>query len=97
MNRFPINVVSVGKYTYGQLQILATDERYQCKIAYVDRVVEARLADEEIQSLLHMEQPAVILYVKTKAYTADDRCVEYSTAYYHGERNTFKMRLIQQG
>ena len=32
MNRFPINVVSVGKYTYGQLQILATDERYQCKI-----------------------------------------------------------------
>ena len=73
------------------------EERYQCKIAYVDRVVEARLADEEIQSLLHMEQPAVILYVKTKAYTADDRCVEYSTAYYHGERNTFKMRLIQQG
>ena len=29
------------------------EERYQCKIAYVDRVVEARLADEEL-SLIHI-------------------------------------------
>lgn len=72
------------------------EEKYACSIAYVDRVVEARIADEEVCRLLHMEEQPIILYVKTKAYTADDICVEYSIACYHGERNTFKMRLIQQ-
>ena len=70
-------------------------KEYGIYIDYVDRVVEAKIADKEIAKLLKLEKPEIVLYVETKAYTKDDVCVEYSRAYYRADRNKFKMRLIR--
>lgn len=68
-------------------------EKYGIEITYVDRLVEAKKGATHERALLNMEEEGVILYVITTAFTSEDVPVEYSIAYYRGDRNRFHMRL----
>lgn len=72
------------------------EEKYQCSIAYVDRIVEIQKASQAVIEALHLQMDSSILYVSSTAYTVEDVPIEYSHASYHGDRNQFKMRLLKQ-
>lgn len=68
-------------------------DKYGVEIAYVDRLVEAKKGATHERTLLNMDDEGVILHVTTTAFTSEDIPVEYSIAYYRGDRNRFHMRL----
>lgn len=69
---------------------------YNHPIAYVDRTIEAKNATAEIASLLNIKKGSAIYTITTIAYDENDIPVEYSEAYYRGDRNKFSIRLVQQ-
>lgn len=70
--------------------------QYNHPIAYVDRTIEAKNATSEIASLLNIKKGMAIYTITTIAYDENDVPVEYSEAYYRGDRNKFSIRLVQQ-
>lgn len=70
--------------------------KYNHPIAYVDRSIEAKNASSEIASLLNIKKGNAIYTITTIAYDENDHPVEYSIAYYRGDRNKFSIRLVQQ-
>lgn len=69
---------------------------YNHPISYVDRTIEAKNATLEIASLLNIKKGTAIYTVTTIAYDENDTPIEYSEAYYRGDRNKFSIRLVQQ-
>ncbi len=69
---------------------------YDTSIIYVDRSVEARLAPMCEAKLLEIDPKQALMHVKTIAYNKDDQPMELSIADYRGDRNQFKMRLMNR-
>ena len=69
---------------------------YDTPIIYVDRSVEARLAPMCEAKLLEIDPKQALMHVKTIAYNKDDQPMELSIADYRGDRNQFKMRLMNR-
>lgn len=69
---------------------------YQTRIAYVDRSIEAMNASVELADKLELMEGQAIYTVTTIAYSNDDVPVEYSIAYYRGDRNKFTIRLLHR-
>ena len=80
---------------YQSLYTLFKDN-YQRPIAYVDRSIEAINASKKMSELLNVEKGAALYIITTIAYDCDDTPIEYSKAYYRGDRNKFSIRLVQQ-
>lgn len=74
--------------------VMAQD--YQTPIIYVDRSVEAHNAGHREAKLLGIDPQQALMHVKTLAYNEQDEVMEYSVADYRGDRNQFKMRLMNQ-
>ena len=72
------------------------EHRYDCAIAYVDRCVEAMNASRELAEKLDIMEAQAVYTVTTIAYNHDDKPIEYSIAYYRGDRNKFSIRLVHQ-
>ena len=70
--------------------------KYNHPISYVDRTIEAKNATVEIANLLDIKKGTAIYTVTTIAYDENDTPIEYSEAYYRGDRNKFSIRLVQQ-
>ena len=71
-------------------------EKYNVKIAYVDRTIEASNAPSDIAKLLDIHPHDAIYSITTIAYDAQNIPIEYSIARYRGDRNKFTIRLVQQ-
>lgn len=72
------------------------EQSYDTPIIYVDRSVEARLAPTREAKLLGIDAKQALMHVKTTAYNKDDQPMEFSIADYRGDRNQFKMRLMNR-
>ena len=85
---------NIQKYDFTKFSLYNIMEKdYNCSIAYVDRIVEAAHADKKVKEYLNMNEDDVILHVCTTAYTKENEAVEVSIASYHGQRNSFTMKL----
>ena len=51
---------------------------------------------DESDNLLDIKKGTAIYTVTTIAYDENDTPIEYSEAYYRGDRNKFSIRLVQQ-
>jgi GntR family transcriptional regulator len=60
------------------------------------RTLEARVAGERDAKLLDIKRHAPIQYIETIIYLRDNTPIEFSQAYYRGDRNTFTFELIKQ-
>ncbi len=72
------------------------DQKYHTPIIYVDRSVEARNAPQREAKLLEIDPQQALMHVKTCAYNEQDEVMELSIADYRGDRNQFKMRLMNK-
>ena len=62
-------------------------------IDYATRRLEAILADSSTAKILGISKGSAIQYIQTIAYLTDETAVEYSKAYYRGDRSHFTFKL----
>ena len=62
-------------------------------IDYATRRLEAILADSSTAKILGISKGSAIQYIQTIAYLTDETTVEYSKAYYRGDRSHFTFKL----
>lgn len=89
--------LNIQEYDFTKFSLYEIMEKdYNCDIAYVDRIVEAAHADKNVKKYLNMKEDDIILHVHTTAYTKENEAVEISIASYHGQRNSFTMKLTKR-
>lgn len=72
------------------------EHQFDSPIAYVDRSIEAMNVSRELAEKLDIMEGQAVYTVTTIAYNNEDIPVEYSIAYYRGDRNKFSIRLVHQ-
>ncbi|MGL4607069.1 MAG: GntR family transcriptional regulator [Eubacteriaceae bacterium] len=65
------------------------------KIQYATRQLEAIIASPVIAKTLDVPKGSPIQYIETLTYLNDDSPIEYSKAYYRGDRSQFTFKLIR--
>jgi GntR family transcriptional regulator len=65
-------------------------------LAYTRRILEARAAGEFVAGHLGISTGSPVLYIETMTYTTGNVPIEYSVAYYRGDRNTFSLEISKQ-
>lgn len=65
-------------------------------IHYTRRVLEARLAGEYEAEKLKISKGAPVQFIQTVAYLTDGTAIEYSNAFYRGDRNKFSIETRQK-
>lgn len=69
------------------------EDRYNINVIKVSRQIEAVNAGASDSKMLNIRKNQAICLVKTTAYTAENKPVEYSVARYRGDRNLFSVEL----
>ena len=71
--------------------VMSLIQQSSVKLVFVDNEIVEN--DEKVKEYLNMNEDDVILHVCTTAYTKENEAVEVSIASYHGQRNSFTMKL----
>jgi GntR family transcriptional regulator len=69
------------------------ENEYGHQIVRTHRTIEIRYAGNYEASLLKIKEKEPVHYTETVAYIEDGRPIEYSTAYYVGDRNKFTIEV----
>lgn len=69
------------------------EQNFNLSVVKARREVEATHASKELAVSLQVKRGAPLLLVKTTAYTRDQTAIEYSVAFYRGDRNRFVVEL----
>lgn len=64
-------------------------------ISYATRQLEAILASEKIAKILEIPKGSPIQYIETVTYLNNDTPIEFSKAYYRGDRSKFTFKLMR--
>lgn len=73
------------------------EHRYGLHLERVKRRFEAVAADSQTAELLNIPSGSPIQFVETHSYGASDRCVEFSRAWYRGDRASFVVEVRRDG
>ncbi|MDF2614408.1 MAG: GntR family transcriptional regulator [Clostridia bacterium] len=74
--------------------ILETDYTY--RIASAKRSIESILATEIEAEALNIKKGSAIQYIESKVYLLDGTAIEYSQAFYRGDRNKFSFEVKRE-
>ena len=69
------------------------EQEYDLRMARVTRRLEAVSCDTVRAALLGIASGDPTQYIETHAYLGSDRCIEYSKAWYRGDRSSFYVDL----
>ncbi|MDF2614429.1 MAG: GntR family transcriptional regulator [Clostridia bacterium] len=72
-------------------EVLETD--YQYRIASAKRSIESVLATEDKAEALNIKKGSAVQYIESKVYLYDGTPIEYSQAFYRGDRNKFAFEV----
>ncbi len=72
-------------------EILETDYKY--RIAGAKRTIESILATETEAEALSIKKGSAIQYIESKVHLYDGTAIEYSQAFYRGDRNKFAFEV----
>ncbi len=88
----------LANYDFSQnnISLYNVFHKHNQPVAYVDRVVEAKNAEEELANVLDIRLDAAVYTITTCAYSDANQLLEYSVANYRGDRNKFSLRLVQR-
>ncbi len=75
-------------------EVLETDYRY--RIVSANRTIESILAREAETEALNIKKGSAIQYVESKVYLIDGSAIEYSQAFYRGDRNKFTFEVRRE-
>ncbi len=86
--------VSLDSYNFENESLYEVLERnFSLPVAMARREVEVTQASKDLATALQVKRGTPLLLVKTTAYTREKTAIEYSVAYYRGDRNRFVVEL----